>query len=153
VMNVVAVIVTYNRKELLATCLRAVANQTRKPDGILVVDNASSDGTREMLRHEFPDVELLTLPTNTGGAGGFSAGINLLLEKKSADFAWLMDDDAEPKATALAPLVSAMETDSGAAPGFVASRVETPEGTQTAAYKYPSPHSSIPNYWMSPPGT
>lgn len=48
--KVCAVIVTYNRKELLRECLKAVLGQTRPPDHILVVDNASTDGTLEMLR-------------------------------------------------------------------------------------------------------
>ena len=44
--------------------------QTRPPDHVLVVDNASTDGTAEMLREEFPQVEVLRLPENQGGAGG-----------------------------------------------------------------------------------
>jgi len=70
--NICAVIVTYNRKELLRECLKAVLAQTRPPEHVLVVDNASTDGTPEMLQEEFPQVEVLCLPENQGSAGGFT---------------------------------------------------------------------------------
>jgi GT2 family glycosyltransferase len=102
--TITAIIVTYNRKALLMRCLSAVASQTKKPDRILIVDNASSDGTRELLRSEGwlsrNDVELLALPDNTGGAGGFSSGLKHATEA-GIEWVWMMDDDAEPHANAL----------------------------------------------------
>lgn len=103
------VIVTYNRKTLLMRCLAAVATQTRKPDRILIVDNASTDGTRELLQSEGwlsrSDTELLPLDENTGGAGGFAAGLKHAIQT-GADWVWMMDDDAEPQHDALEHLVS-----------------------------------------------
>jgi len=93
--TVCAVVVTYNRRTLLADCLLGLKAQTRPLDAVLVIDNASSDGTREMLASEFPDVEVLTLTENTGGAGGFSLGIRLAAER-GYDWIWVMDDDVEP---------------------------------------------------------
>lgn len=105
---VTAVIVTYNRKELLQRCLTAMTSQSRRPDHILIVDNASTDGTREWLAKagwlDTPGVELLALPENTGGAGGFSAGIGHAIEG-GADWAWIMDDDAIPYTDALERLL------------------------------------------------
>jgi GT2 family glycosyltransferase len=71
-----AIVVTHNRKELLRQCLQALAAQTVRPDRVLVVDNASTDGTRELVREEFAGagVELLALPENVGGAGGLPRG-------------------------------------------------------------------------------
>ncbi|WP_416376374.1 glycosyltransferase family 2 protein [Thermus sp. PS18] len=86
---------TYNRKELLRECLTAVLFQTRPPDHVLVVDNASTDGTREMLKKEFPQVEVLALPENQGGAGGFHEGMKKAYED-GYDWIWVMDDDAFP---------------------------------------------------------
>src|SRR5215207_4158857 len=70
--SVVAVVVAYDRRTLLRECLQALRRQSTSPTAVLVVDNASSDGTAEMLRTEFPEVVLLQLQRNTGGAGGFA---------------------------------------------------------------------------------
>lgn len=108
--RVCAVIVTYNRKELLRECLRAVLSQTRPPDHVLVVDNASTDGTPEMLREEFPQVEVLRLPENQGGAGGFHEGMKRAYEA-GFEWLWVMDDDAIPRKTCLEKLlISAKES-------------------------------------------
>ena len=102
-----AVVVTHNRRELLRQCLEALRAQTRRPDRILVVDNASTDGTRELVRLEFgDDVELLALPENAGGAGGFHAGLKAA-HSGGAEWAWLMDDDTIPRPDALAALLAA----------------------------------------------
>ncbi len=98
--KVCAVIVTYNRKALLRECLQAVLSQTRPPDHVLVVDNASTDGTGEMLREEFPEVEVLRLPENQGGAGGFHEGMKRAYEE-GFEWIWVMDDDTVPEASTL----------------------------------------------------
>ena len=95
-MPVWAVVVTYNRKELLRECLVALRAQTRPPDHVLVVDNASTDGTLELVSEEFGEVELLALPENVGGAGGFHAGLERAYAS-GAEWAWLMDDDTVPQ--------------------------------------------------------
>lgn len=105
--NITAVVVTYNRKALLVRCLTALVNQTTKPGRILIVDNASTDGTHELLISggwlQRPDIELLELGDNTGGAGGFAAGLRHAMDN-GADWAWMMDDDAEPHLDALQQL-------------------------------------------------
>ncbi|MEQ8663222.1 MAG: glycosyltransferase, partial [Gammaproteobacteria bacterium] len=107
---VTALVVTYNRKALLGRCLEALVAQTRPPERVLIVDNASTDGTREWLAAAGwlarADVELLALPDNTGGAGGFAAGIAHAVERGAARV-WLMDDDAMPAADALETLLTA----------------------------------------------
>jgi GT2 family glycosyltransferase len=106
--HVTALIVTFNRRALLMQALSAIAGQTRPPDRILIVDNASTDGTRDLLQSEGwlqrQDVELLALNDNTGGAGGFSVGLKQAMEN-GADWVWMMDDDAEPHPDALAELM------------------------------------------------
>src|SRR3954447_10197137 len=70
-----AIVVTFNRRELLAECLQALLEQTLAPDEIIVVDNASSDGTAEMVRERFPQARLEAPTENIGGAGGFHHGL------------------------------------------------------------------------------
>jgi len=126
---VCAVVVTYNRRELLRRCLAALAQQRRAPDRILVVDNASTDGTREMVQQEFASTELLALAVNEGGAGGFHEGIKRA-HADGAEWIWLMDDDTIPEPDALAELLDARDRlDHDHAPTILASRVIWRDGT------------------------
>ena len=98
-----AVIVTRDRLALLEQCLAALRAQSRRPDRVLVVDNASSDGTREFLAAR-DDVEVVRLDENRGGAGGFHAGLARAHEA-GAEWAWLLDDDTIPRPGALEALL------------------------------------------------
>jgi GT2 family glycosyltransferase len=102
--KIAAVVVTYNRKQLLKECLDALLSQTRALDSIILIDNASTDGTPEFLKEngylDNPTIDYVRLPENTGGAGGFYEGVKRGYEK-GYDWLWLMDDDSEPKKNAL----------------------------------------------------
>jgi GT2 family glycosyltransferase len=104
------VIVTYNRKELLAQCLRAVLAQSAPVERVHVIDNASTDGTYEHLRGlgllDDEAVAYTRLDRNAGGAGGFARGVELA-RADAADWIWLMDDDAEPQRDCLEHLLHA----------------------------------------------
>jgi len=130
--KVCAVVVTYNRKDLLRECLQALESQTRKPDHILVVDNASTDGTYEMLRAEFPGAEVVRLPENQGGAGGFHEGMKRAY-KQGFEWLWLMDDDGMPDPTTLEELLSEREAE------FKGCLVLAKEERGTTAFYYPLP--------------
>jgi len=109
VARTVAVVVTWNRSGLLARVLRAIDAQTQRPDDVVVVDNASTDDTSEVL--ERLAGELTVAPTvvrmerNTGGAGGFRAGMERARDS-GADLFWLMDDDGVPPQDCLATLLT-----------------------------------------------
>jgi rhamnopyranosyl-N-acetylglucosaminyl-diphospho-decaprenol beta-1,3/1,4-galactofuranosyltransferase len=87
-------------------------NQSRKPDRILIVDNASTDDTAECLDSagwlNDPCVELFVLKKNLGGAGGFAAGMQHAL-KRGAESLWLMDDDGHPANDSLGMLLETLE--------------------------------------------
>lgn len=131
-MSVAAVVVSYNRVDLLRKCLAALEAQDRRPDEIILVDNGSTDGSVGTVKEEFPGVRVFETKANLGGAGGFAWGIELAIAA-GHDSAWLMDDDAEPLPGSLRPLVEAMD-ESPARPGFVTSLVVNPQGEPNSGH-------------------
>jgi GT2 family glycosyltransferase len=125
--RVVAVVVTFNRRQLLLESLAAIEAQEVAPDVVLVIDNASTDGTAEAVRTAHPHVRLTTLSRNTGGAGGFAFGLATALAD-GADLVWLMDDDTVPRAGALGALLTARAGYLGPPPVVLASRVVWTDG-------------------------
>ncbi|HEY3528534.1 MAG TPA: glycosyltransferase family 2 protein [Nocardioides sp.] len=107
--TVAVVVVTYNRADLLARTLEGLTAQTHQPGSIIVVDNASTDHTREVLdRHRSsagPTLQRIHLETNTGGAGGFRAGMAAAYDQ-GFDRIWLIDDDVVPVPDCLAVLMA-----------------------------------------------
>lgn len=105
--TVFAVVLTYNRKDLLKRSLDAIYAQTRRCDAVIVIDNASSDGTESMLLAAgYPGLQLYVLSHNIGASGGFSAGFRLAFQE-GADFVWMMDDDVIAGPEALQRLMEA----------------------------------------------
>ena len=104
--SVVAVIVTFNRKELLKESIQALLNCQYSNLRILVVDNASTDGTFEFIQDCVDNQTVLYENTkeNLGGAGGFNYGIRQALYL-DADYIWIMDDDCIVSTTALSALL------------------------------------------------
>ncbi len=118
--RICAVVVTYNRKTLLKKTLESLRKQKRPLDGIVLIDNASTDGTDQLLKEEgyisginhlikgnyleerskiknfSGDKEIdflyIRLPENIGGAGGFHEGIKRAY-KEGYDWFWFIDDD------------------------------------------------------------
>ena len=131
--TICALVLTYNRRDLLADCLRAVRAQTRPCERVLVLDNASGDGTPDMLARDWAGrVEAHSLPRNLGAAGGFNAGLRLA-HRTGADFIWVMDDDVIPASDALEHLVGAYDVLAarGEAPPFVVSTARSSSGLLT----------------------
>lgn len=92
---VVVVVVTRHRRELLGKSLAVVAEQTRVPDHLVVVDNGPEDPAEDVVADcPIPSTYLLSR-RNLGGAGGFALGILHALAL-GADWVWLADDDGCP---------------------------------------------------------
>lgn len=108
-LHVTAVVVSYNRKQLLGETLHALRKQTVLPDRVIVVDNASDDGAAEYAADALElwgdRARLIVLEENTGGAGGFTVGVAAALLPDSSgvvsDWVWVMDDDTVPHPEAL----------------------------------------------------
>ena len=100
-IKVVAVVVTYNRLDLLKENINALLAQKYNDFDIMIIDNASTDGTEKYVRSiENKKINYINTGSNLGGAGGFSFGVRKAIEK-GYDFAWLMDDDTIPAYDAL----------------------------------------------------
>lgn len=83
------VIVNWNTRDILGDCLRSIAGQTALPHEVIVIDNASTDGSAEMIAREFPDVVLVA----NAGNRGFAAANNQGLEIAKGDRLLLLNPD------------------------------------------------------------
>ena len=92
--KIAAIVVTYNRKELLKECINALLDQDYENCDVLVIDNASTDGTENYIAEEIKNkkVKYYNTGANLGGAGGFNYGMRKAVEEKY-EYAWVMDDD------------------------------------------------------------
>ena len=109
-----AVVLTHNRKVMLADCLEALLAQSVPVVAVYVIDNASSDGTHDYLHGrgllDRPQIRYERLDTNRGGAGGFAHGVTVARDD-GCDWLWLMDDDAEPRSDCLERLLGSPVAD------------------------------------------
>ncbi len=123
--RIAAIVVTFNRLERLRECIASLRSQTTPLAEIIIVNNASTDGTGDWLAAQ----EGLTVINqgNEGGAGGFYTGILKAYANRHAWF-WCMDDDSAPRADALAALLACGPYQAGKA-GYLASLVLWTDGS------------------------
>ena len=127
-MSITAIIVTYNRRKDLERCIDAVLNQTIPPNNLLIVNNASIDDTEDFIHQTFgsfveafrseqdvvlkaqaitlTSIYLINKASNTGGAGGFYAGLKAAHQHLNSDLYWMMDDDGYPSKECLERQIS-----------------------------------------------
>ena len=106
IKRVNAVILTFNNGDMLRDLLKNLGNQTFPLAKIIVVDNATIDGTDRMISGMFPDIDYIRLQKNTGSAGYarcFEEGL------RGADAIWALDDDVLPSVDALEKLLAGYE--------------------------------------------
>ncbi len=111
-MNIAAIVVTYNRRQQLSDLLEDLLSQSRRPDGILVVDNGSEDGTVGHVREKFPFVWLEKLEHNTGHMGGFEIAVKTAFQR-GYDAVLSIDDDARLRGDTLECLLRAIDLHDG----------------------------------------
>ncbi len=130
--RVAAVIVTYNRLELLKKCVAAVEKQTFSCD-IIIIDNASTDSTARWAQEyiaDKSDIRYFNTGANLGGAGGFNYGMRKAVEA-GYDYVWIMDDDCIPEPDSLETLMAADSVLGGGVNyGFLSSKVLWTDGSE-----------------------
>lgn len=141
-LRIAAILVTYNRVELLKRAVAAIESQSRTPDLLIIVNNASTDETETFLkRHKYLiPTRVRTMRTNTGGAGGFYAGMRAGWEL-GMDAMWLMDDDTIPRENALEELEKGIlkaQRFYGYMPSFAASMVLWSQDGTACSMNYPA---------------
>lgn len=123
--TVAIVVVTYNRADLLERMLEGLGRLERAPDAVVVVDNASTDRTPEVLAASgLKGLRVIRSEENLGGAGGFRLGVRTAYEE-GFDRIWLMDDDVVPAPDCLTVL---MDTDPEYADCLMSVREDTRGG-------------------------
>lgn len=129
--TVTVAILAYNRREPLAATLRALTDELDYPAErleIRVVDNASTDGTADMVRRDFPGVELLELPENVG-----VSGFNAALDGGTGEWFLMLDDDCYVTGDALKrALARAREEQADLVSFYVLSETRDPDTSFTA---------------------
>ncbi len=126
------VVVSFNTRELLRECLASVSTHLGSlPHETLVVDNASSDGSAEMVAAEFPSVRLLRNPVNEG----FGRANNRAMQEAHGDVFLLLNSDARLVDASLLALVAGLRA--GPDIGVLGPRLRRPDGsTQPSAYRF-----------------
>lgn len=116
------VVCNYNRKEKTTRCLRKLVEQDCDDLRILLVDNASTDGSDEYLEKTFAErVEVIRNQENLGGSGGFRTGLEVAMEAET-EFVGVVDSDCYAERDTFRKLVSFLRKNpafSGAAPAIL----------------------------------
>jgi GT2 family glycosyltransferase len=130
------VIVSFNTRELLATCLASVLAE--KPSSVVVVDNASSDGSAEMVQRDFPHIDVIANGVNHGYGAGANQGIARCLEPVVV----LLNGDTALRPGGLAALSRELDLHPDAA--VVGPRLLNTDGTiQPSCFQFPSPLQTV----------
>jgi GT2 family glycosyltransferase len=107
-LSIASVTLAYNSEQLLPGQLDALLRQSWPLEEIIVVNNGSTDGTRDLLSAKYPQVTVLDLPTNLGAGGGYAAGLAYAAKEKKHDWVWLLDHDSVPMDRGLETLLQGL---------------------------------------------
>jgi GT2 family glycosyltransferase len=109
-VSVASVTVTYNAERTVPRQVEALLRQTRPLQEMLVVDNASSDGTCALLEKRYPQVKILRMPENVGIGGGLAVGMAYAAIERRHDWVWTLDQDSVPNDDALQALLEGTDS-------------------------------------------
>ncbi|MBW2683842.1 MAG: glycosyltransferase family 2 protein [Deltaproteobacteria bacterium] len=127
--EILVIVLNYNKKEMVCECLASLEKQQYQPCHVVVVDNASSDGSQEAIQRNYPDIDLLCNEENLGATGGRNAGVAYAKQKYNFDYIMFLDDDAEVGVDSIELLLEALEEDATA--GFACGKTYINFGSDT----------------------
>jgi GT2 family glycosyltransferase len=109
-MQTAILIVSFNGEAYIAACLESLRRAGTAASGaeVILVDNASSDATLDIVRQGFPEVQVIALPENRGFCGGNNAGLEYILEG-GYDYVLLLNQDTQVAEDFLPPLLESMQ--------------------------------------------
>jgi GT2 family glycosyltransferase len=109
-LSVATVTVAYNGASKLPMQMEALLRQSRRVEEIIVVDNASNDGTSALVAKQYPQVTLLRMSENLGIGAGLAAGLSYAALERRHDWVWTFDQDSVPNNDALESLLKGTES-------------------------------------------
>jgi GT2 family glycosyltransferase len=141
-MKLSIIITSWNTKKLLNACLASIQSYPPKCSfEIVVVDNASADGSAEMVENDFPDVRLIKSSVNTGYAGGNNLGF----KHAEGEHILLLGSDTEVFPGTIQTMIDALDAKPQA--GIISCRLELPGGElQHSCKRFPSVLNAIAMY-------
>ena len=113
-ISIASVTASFNAARVLPRQIESLLCQTRPLQEIIVVDNASTDGTAAMLAEQHPKVTVLRMKENLGAAGAWAAGLSYAALQKRHDWVWTFDHDSLPPPDLLARLLGGIGSLNGA---------------------------------------
>ena len=130
--KVVVLILSYNGKNLLDECINSYFINTYPNFEIVLIDNGSTDNTKDWVENNYPEVFVLRTEKNLGYSGGFNYGMDYAFNKKNADYVLITNNDVKADLKVISELVKIAKSDSTI--GFVTGKVfyyDQPDTLQT----------------------
>lgn len=130
--KVIVLILSYNGKHLLEDSISSYLANDYSNFEVVVIDNGSTDGTKEWIEQNYPEVFVLRTEKNLGYSGGFNLGLDYAFNKKNADYVLITNNDVKADSKVITELVKVAETDQKI--GFVTGKVyyyDNPNTLQT----------------------
>jgi len=135
--RVIVLLLNYNGKHLLADSISSYLNNGYSNFEVVVIDNGSTDGTKEWVKQHYPEVEVHRTENNLKYSGGLNFGMEYAFEVKKADYALLSNNDVKADKMLISELIKTVVSDPMI--GFTIGKVyyyDDPDILQTVGKKY-----------------
>jgi len=142
--RVIVLILSYNGKQLLEDSISSYLENEYSNFEVVVIDNGSTDGTKEYVEKKWPEVIVLRTENNLGYSGGFNLGLDFAFNKENADYVLITNNDVKVDPNVVSELVKVAQTDPSI--GFVTGKVyyfDEPNILQTTGYELTNE-----KYWL-----